>query len=123
GLGLFATGQFGVPGPNGADTSVVVKGLFWGGGVHQLWAQVVGSFIMTSATLILAFGLMYGVKLTRTLRISEEGELAGIDIHEHGAPAYHPEFGFMGTSGVGAGPSSPVSAAATAYASARAPVG
>ena len=31
------------------------------------------------------------------LRVSEEGELEGIDIHEHGAPAYHPEFG-MGTS-------------------------
>ena len=25
------------------------------------------------------------------LRVSEEGELEGIDIHEHGAPAYHPE--------------------------------
>src|SRR5215813_1461559 len=39
-LGLFVTGQYGVPGPTGADTSVVVTGLFWGGGVHQLWAQV-----------------------------------------------------------------------------------
>ena len=40
---------------------------------------------------------MYAVKLTGTLRVSEEGELEGIDIHEHGAPAYHMEFG-MGTS-------------------------
>jgi Amt family ammonium transporter len=71
--------------------------------VHQLWAQVVGSFIMTASVLILGFALMYGVKLTKTLRISEEGELEGIDIHEHGAPAYHPEYGFMGVAGVGSG--------------------
>jgi Amt family ammonium transporter len=41
---------------------------------------------------------MYAVKLTRTLRISREGELEGLDIHEHGAPAYHPEFQYMGYS-------------------------
>jgi len=31
---------------------------------------------------------MYAVKLTGTLRISKEGELEGLDIHEHGGPAY-----------------------------------
>ena len=31
-LGLFATGQFGIPTADGADTSTVVKGLFYGGG-------------------------------------------------------------------------------------------
>ena len=35
-------------------------------------------------------------KLTGTLRVSEDGELEGIDIHEHGAPAYHPESAYMG---------------------------
>jgi ammonia channel protein AmtB len=30
------------------------------------------------------------------LRISEEGELAGIDITEHGAPVYHPEPAYTG---------------------------
>jgi ammonium transporter, Amt family len=38
---------------------------------------------------------MYAVKATKTLRVSEAGELEGIDIHEHGTPAYHPEFAFM----------------------------
>jgi Amt family ammonium transporter len=41
---------------------------------------------------------MYGVKATKTLRISEEGEREGIDIHEHGAPAYHPEPAYTGIS-------------------------
>ena len=42
--------------------------------------------------------LMYLVKLTRTLRISEAGEIEGLDIHEHGAPAYHPEPAYEGYS-------------------------
>ena len=43
-------------------------------------------------------GLLAGdaVKATKTLRISEEGEREGIDIHEHGAPAYHPEPAYTG---------------------------
>ena len=35
-LGLFATGAYGLPTPMGADTSTVVKGLFYGGGAAQL---------------------------------------------------------------------------------------
>jgi Amt family ammonium transporter len=34
---------------------------------------------------------MYAVKATGTLRVSREGELEGLDLHEHGATAY-PEF-------------------------------
>jgi Amt family ammonium transporter len=95
-IGLFATGQFGAPGPTGADTSSVVTGLFWGGGLKQLGIQFLGSAVCTAAALGLGFGLMYLVKATKTLRVSEEGELQGIDIHEHGGPAYHFEFGTMG---------------------------
>jgi Amt family ammonium transporter len=103
-LGLFATGQYGVPGQTGADTSVTVKGLFWGGGGTQLWTQMFGSFVVMAFTFGVALLMMYGVKATRTLRISEEGEREGIDIHEHGAPAYHPEPAYTGiapTNGVG----------------------
>jgi Amt family ammonium transporter len=32
--------------------------------------------------------LMYAVKATGTLRISKEGELEGLDLHEHGGEAY-----------------------------------
>jgi Amt family ammonium transporter len=31
---------------------------------------------------------MYAVKMTGTLRISKEGELEGLDLHEHGGSAY-----------------------------------
>jgi Amt family ammonium transporter len=41
---------------------------------------------------------MFGLKFVGVLRISEAGELEGIDIHDHGAPAYHPEYAYMGYS-------------------------
>jgi Amt family ammonium transporter len=93
-LGLFATGAYGAPTATGADTTtagIIVKGLFYGGGTSQLVAQAIGSFSITAATLVVAFILMYAVKATGTLRISREGELEGLDIHEHGMFAY-PEF-------------------------------
>jgi ammonium transporter, Amt family len=96
-LGLFATGQFGLPVPTGADTSTVVKGLFYGGGTTQLLAQAIGSFSVTVATLVVAFVLMYAVKATGTLRVSKAGELEGLDLHEHGMLAY-PEYVIHGYS-------------------------
>jgi Amt family ammonium transporter len=89
-LGLFATGQYGAAGPTGADNSAgaVVTGLFYGGGFNQLIAQMIGSASVTAGTLVLGFALMYSVKATGTLRVSEEGELEGLDLHEHGGPAY-----------------------------------
>jgi ammonium transporter, Amt family len=95
-LGLFACGKYGVPGPTGADNSAPLKGLFWGGGGRILAAQTIGSLVMCVAAFGIAMLLMYLVKLTKTLRISEAGELEGIDVHEHGSPAYHPEFGGPG---------------------------
>src|SRR5438132_7647813 len=92
-LGLFATGAYGVPTPTGMDTSAaaIVKGLFYGGGYAQLVAQAIGSASVVFATLAVSFVLMYAVKATGTLRVSREGELEGLDLHEHGMLAY-PEY-------------------------------
>src|SRR6185436_10507123 len=73
-LGLFATGQFGLPTPTGMDTTIV-KGLFYGGGAQQLIAQAIGSAAVVGATLAASVVLMYAVKATGTLRVSREGEL------------------------------------------------
>ncbi len=97
-VGLFATGQYGVPGSTGADTTTKVKGLFWGGGSKQLLTQIRGSVMITAVCLAVGLVMMYGVKKTGTLRLSEEGELEGIDFHEHGSSAYHPEAAFLGSS-------------------------
>jgi ammonium transporter, Amt family len=97
-LGLFAAGKYGAPTPTGADVSSVVTGLFYGGGLGVLKAQAIGSFSVTIATFVASMALMYAVKATGTLRISTEGEIEGLDIHEHGYPAY-PEYVVTGEDG------------------------
>ena len=87
-LGFFAAGKYGSPTPTGADVSSVVTGLFYGGGFGVLKAQIIGSFSITIATFVASMALMYAVKATGTLRVSTEGEIEGLDIHEHGFPAY-----------------------------------
>ena len=117
-LGLFASGQYGAPTPTGADNSAgaVVTGLFYGGGSAQLIGQAIGSAAITAGTLVVGFALMYAVKATGTLRVSKDGELEGLDIHEHGGPAY-PELtgGFHG-----AGPSESESVSMAAHSTAAA---
>jgi len=121
-LGFFATGAYGLPTPTGMDGSVVVKGLFYGGGAAQLMSQAIGSGAVCLATLAVSVVLMYAVKATGTLRVSREGELEGLDIHEHGMLAY-PEYvihGYDPTPHFAA--ASPVSAMATAPQTRRAEV-
>ena len=96
-LGLFASG-YGYATPMGADTTVVLKGLFYGGGLSLLGTQAIGSLAVVAATLVASFALFYAVKLTGTLRVSHEGEIEGLDVHEHGTAAY-PEFNVHGNDG------------------------
>ncbi len=89
-LGLFACGKYGASTPTGPDNSEasLVGGLFYGGGANQLIAQCIGSAAVTAATFAVGMIMMYAVKATGTLRVSEEGEHEGLDIHEHGGTAY-----------------------------------
>ena len=96
GLGLFATGKYGIPTPTGADNATPIKGLFYGGGTGQLVAQVIGSLSCIVVVGILGLALMFAVRSIRGswgLRLVRELELEGIDIAAHGLPAYHMEFG------------------------------
>ena len=90
-LGLFACGKYGATGPVAPDNSAPLAGLFYGGGFHLLAAQAIGSLIVTTTTFAVAMAVMYLVKATGTLRVSEEGERYGLDLHEHGISAY-PEY-------------------------------
>ncbi|MCU1351428.1 MAG: ammonium transporter [Acidimicrobiales bacterium] len=95
-IGLFATGHFGIPGPDGADTTTTIKGLFYGGGISQLKAQFIGSATCVVVVGGVALLLMYAIKAIPGawgLRLNRDDELEGIDIAEHGLPAYHMEFG------------------------------
>jgi ammonium transporter, Amt family len=93
-LGLFASGQYGATGPAGADNSVPVTGLFYGGGWDVLKAQAIGSLTITLATFAVSMLLMLAVSklpYPYKLRVEAEGETGtgGIDVYEHGAEAYH----------------------------------
>jgi ammonium transporter, Amt family len=102
-LGLFASGQFNSTGPLGADTASPLTGLFYGGGFQVLAAQAIGSAIITTATFVVTLIMMYAINAFGILRVSEEGELIGLDIHEHGIPAY-PEYTLLpGATPQGAG--------------------
>jgi Amt family ammonium transporter len=63
-------------------------GLFYGGGLDQLWTQlifVVAHFVWVTV----AAGLLFlAIKATIGLRVSPEEELAGLDVEEHGSPGY-----------------------------------
>jgi Amt family ammonium transporter len=90
-LGLFACGKYGSTGPVAPDNSVALKGLLYGGGTQLLLAQALGSLIITISTFVVAYAVMRLVNATGTLRVSREGELYGLDLHEHGISAY-PEY-------------------------------
>jgi Amt family ammonium transporter len=96
-VGLFASGSYGIPTADGADVTAPVKGLFYGGGGDQLLAQAIGS---ASCVIVVFAVAMVAMKLIAKaapgewkLRVSKDGELEGLDLHEHGTPAYHVEFG------------------------------
>jgi len=90
-LGLFACGQYGATGATGADNSAPLAGLFYGGGLTVLKAQALGSLIITVATFSVSLAVMYVISAMGLLRVSPEGETYGLDLHEHGIPAY-PEY-------------------------------
>jgi Amt family ammonium transporter len=90
-LGLFACGKYGSTGPVAADNSAPLKGLFYGGGTQVLVAQLIGSAVITFCTFAVAMIVMYLVNAAGLLRVSNEGEVYGLDLHEHGISAY-PEY-------------------------------
>jgi ammonium transporter, Amt family len=90
-LGLFAAGKYGATGAFAPDNSAPLTGLFYGGGSQLLIAQAIGSGITTVATFSVALVVMYAVNAMGLLRLDAEGEMHGMDLTEHGIPAY-PEY-------------------------------
>ncbi len=90
-LGFFASGQYGSTGPFAPDNTAPLAGLFYGGGTTVLVAQLIGSAIITVSTFVVALVVMYVINAMGLLRVSEEGERHGLDLHEHGISAY-PEY-------------------------------
>jgi Amt family ammonium transporter len=82
-VGTILIGFFADPGSPAA-----VAGLFYGGGVDQLWRQVVGAVAVMLYSFVVAFLLALLVKATIGLRVTEEEESTGIDETEHAETGY-----------------------------------
>jgi len=90
-IGFFATTQ--------VNAVAARESLFYGGGVDQLWRQFVGSAAVTVYSFGVAAVLALILKAVKALRVSDDAEVGGIDIADHGETAY--DFTPSGGSGGG----------------------
>ena len=106
-LGLFASGQFGITGPYGADNTApnIVKGLFYGGDASVLKAQAIGTFTIAISVFVVTWIMMKLIMLIPhpwKLRVEAHGETGpgGLDVFDHGASAYDYEDGEVSLTGL-----------------------
>jgi Amt family ammonium transporter len=85
--GTIAVGLFMKPG-----IAEGKAGLFYGGGMTQLMPQLVGVGAAFLWSFSISLAIFYLIKVTVGLRVSKEEEIEGLDLHEHGCPAYPPMF-------------------------------
>ena len=64
------------------------NGLFYGGGAEQLASQVIGAGVAVVYSFVVTIIIGLILKLTIGIRVSEEIEVSGIDLAEHGETAY-----------------------------------
>jgi Amt family ammonium transporter len=80
-----------------ADAPAGVDGLFYGGGVDQLWRQIVGALAVLVFSFVLTLVIGIAIQKTIGFRITEEDEITGIDNVEHAESGY--DFASLGSSG------------------------
>ncbi len=77
--GLFATKEL---------ATVGSPGLFYGGGFHQLGVQALGVVTCALFAFVVSFVILFVIKKVSGLRVTEEEEIMGLDISEHGTYGY-----------------------------------
>jgi ammonium transporter, Amt family len=80
-----------------AAATAGVDGLFYGGGVDQLWRQAVGAGAVLVYSLVLTFVIGLAIQRTIGFRVTEQVEVTGIDSVEHAETAY--DFASLGGGG------------------------
>ncbi|WP_062301184.1 ammonium transporter [Demequina subtropica] len=87
-IGFFANlGEVTTWAGEGEDL-VPMDGLFYGGGVTQLVTQTVVALIAVVFSFVMTYLIGLAIKYTIGLRVSEDVEVSGIDLAEHGETAY-----------------------------------
>ncbi|QDU08008.1 ammonium transporter [Gimesia aquarii] len=92
--GILALEKLRIDDPVGAFPVHGLCGI-WGGvatgifGDYDLGVQILGSIVIPVYAFITMFVLFFILKVIGQLRVSEEDELKGLDLSEHGMQAYH----------------------------------
>ncbi|GHF04298.1 ammonium transporter [Amycolatopsis deserti] len=82
--GMLLIGLFASRGANSAGAD----GLFYGGGLDQLWRQAVATFAALGYSLVVTLVIAWVIHRALGLRADRESELDGIDEAEHAESAY-----------------------------------
>ena len=77
-VGLFAS----------ASTTAGVDGLFYGGGIDQLWRQAVGAGVVLVYSFVLTLVIGFVIQKAMRFRFTDEDEVTGIDSVVHAETGY-----------------------------------
>ncbi len=86
--GTLSTGFFATP----ELAAVGAPGLFYGGGFGQLGVQLLSVVTAGLYTFIVAYIILAIIKKMMGIRVTEEEEIMGLDISEHGSYGYPEQF-------------------------------
>jgi len=89
--GIFGTLAVGLFAQDAIAPGTTGNGLFFGGGLGLLGSQVLGIVAVGAFVFSLSLAAWLAIKATIGVRVSEEEEIEGLDIGEHGNRAY-PDF-------------------------------
>ena len=81
-VGLFAAPNIPIAGED------ALAGLFYGGGLGPIFTQLIGVVAIGVFTVVFSFIVWSILKATLGIRVSQEEEINGLDIGEHGMEAY-----------------------------------
>lgn len=96
--GTIAVGLFSTETAPGFAVAGIKEGIFYGGGFDQLGIQLLGMGATALWTVVMISIAFFAIKKTVGLRVSEEEEIEGLDIKEHGLTSAYSGFAIMDVS-------------------------
>ena len=96
--GTIAVGLFSTETAPGFAVAGIKEGLFYGGGFDQLGLQLLGMGATALWTVVMISIAFFAIKKTVGLRVTEEEEIEGLDIKEHGLTSAYSGFAIMDVS-------------------------
>ena len=96
--GTIAVGLFATSSSPAFETAGIKEGLFYGGGFEQLGLQLLGFGAVAGWTVVTITIAFLIIKAIFGLRVTEEEEITGLDVTEHGLTSAYSGFAIMDVS-------------------------